>query len=212
MSASLTWVAGANHNAIGLAMASVDSLRNLTESELVEQFRATRSNICFEELYRRERRKVFGICLKYLRRVGEAEDAVHETFLRSYERFSTLEGSNFSGWVCRIAANFCLNQLRDSIRRQRARAERLPSEPDQAEDPAIRSSELDVTWKLMQALRPEHRKVLLLKYVEGFTYQEIEALTGYTNDQVRSYLQNGRRNFQILWEKLALSEGRGPHG
>jgi len=101
---------------------------DLAEKELVERYRATGDGRWFEELYRRTRRKVFGVCLRILGDATKAEDACHEAFVRSYERFDSLRGDNFSAWVCRIAAN----RSYDEVRR------RPPEEPTKGEVDPIR--------------------------------------------------------------------------
>ena len=59
--------------------------------------------------------------------------------------------------------------------------------------------------RVLETLKQEQRSVLTLKYVQGYSYSEIEERTGYTYDQVRSYLQNARRNFQIRWTEQSGS-------
>lgn len=183
----------------------VSTIRELDEAEIVDRFRVTRQNRYFEELYRRTRRKVFGICLKYLRDVDHAADLSQEVFVRAYERFSTLRDGNFQGWVAAIAANLSLNRIRDQATQQHA-LQRLADEKPGESTPA--AEEMATAEEILLLLSPEQRAVLILKYVDGYSYREIERLTGYSNDQVRSYLQNARRNFHILWQKRVVSRDR----
>jgi RNA polymerase sigma-70 factor (ECF subfamily) len=60
---------------------------------------------------------------------------------------------------------------------------------------------------VIQSLVPEQRKVLLLRYVDEYSYREIEQITGYDSGQVRSHLQNARRNFQLRWQRKFSREG-----
>ena len=172
-----------------------------SEATLVESFRSSRDNCHFEALYRSVRRNVFGLCLKFLRNVEAAQDATHETFVRAYEQFSTFRGTNFSAWVMRIAANHCLNGIR-----QEATWERLVGQSGAIVEPefdgeraVILSQEVDIARDILRSLNPGQRKVLLLRYLDGYSHEEIQEITGYDGAQVRSHLQNGRRNFRIRW-------------
>ena len=201
-------------NALTAAMTAGDPLQLHTEDELVDQFRATSENVYFEALYQAARRKVFSVCFRILRNAASAEDITHEAFLRAYERFRTLEGNNFSAWVCRIAANLCLNSIRDQRTRERLLLDQAfvqgpADEPVTAERGAIHGEESGIALEVIESLAPEQKKVLLLRCVEGCSYNEIERITGYDSGQVRSYLQNARRNFQIRWQnKVGSAEGK----
>ncbi len=193
-----------------------DHLEDSSEALWVERFRSTGRGEHFECLYQACRRKVYGICRRLLRDGEEAQDVTHEAFLRAYQRFATLEGSNFSGWVCRIASNLCLNRIRDQKTRERvleaASASEVTGDAPPVEDLVILEEEIQTARQILEDLRPEHRRVLLLRYVEGFTYPEIEALTGFEQDQLRSHLQNAKRNFRIRWEARRAVAGSTENG
>lgn len=193
------------------ALMSSNRPESAREAEWVELFRATARTEYFELLYKLARKKVFGICLRMLQDTAEAEDLTHEVFLRAFEKFSTLKGNNFSGWVSRIACNLCLNKIRNGITQRRLLEGSQPAtetrNPAPAETGAIQAEHMRLAREILETLRPEHRKVLLLKYLEGFSYREIEEITGYNSKQVRSHLQNARRNFQLRWRTRVVTVG-----
>jgi RNA polymerase sigma-70 factor (ECF subfamily) len=171
-------------------------------ADLVERFRSSGDEACFAELYRRTRRRVFGVAFRVLHDAAAAEEVCHDAFLRAFERFASLRGVEFTAWVCRIAGNLALN-----VRRHRTVAERteagLPPPPPAlgVEREAITRQEVAIAEEVLASLREEHRHVLLLRHVDGCSHDEIIGLTGYTAEQVRSHLQNARRNFAILWRR-----------
>ena len=184
-------------------MVADDIREDPEEVEWIEQFRASGQNHYFEKLYERSRRQVFGVCLRLVKDFEQAEDLTHETFLRAYQRFPSMRGGHFRAWVCRIATNLCLNRIRDRMTQQRILEESMPvreRKESDTERSAILAQEMGIAMQIIRSLSPEQRTVLLFKYVEGYSYQEIEAATGYEISQIRSYLQNARRNFQIRWE------------
>ena len=171
------------------------------EAELVEAYRASGNARHFEALYKLARRRVFGICLKYLRDADRAEDATHEVFLKAYEQFPALQGIHFTAWVSRIAANLCLNRIRDEANASRLLETAAPVTATQADGErlAIQAEETRMAHEVLRTLNPEQRRMLVLRYLDGYSHEQIERLTGFDTGQVRSHLQNGRRNFRIRW-------------
>lgn len=192
------------------AFMSTDGPKNAREAEWVELFRTTGHNEYFERLYELCRKKVYARCLQLLRNSTEAEDVTHEVFLRAFEKFSSLKGGNFSGWVSKIACNLCLNRIRDGITHRRlleeSQLETKALQPASVERETIQAEYMRIAHGIIQELQPEQRKVLLLKYLEGLSYREIEQITGYDGNQVRSYLQNARRNFQLRWRSQIVAD------
>jgi RNA polymerase sigma-70 factor, ECF subfamily len=183
------------------------------EPALVARYRATGDVACFEELYRRERRKVYGICLRVLRDTGEAEDVCHDAFVKAFERFETLVGDAFAPWICKIATNLSLNRLRFRLSRRTDGAYREEEQPgSDAEARAIAEQELSKAAGIVNALRDEQRRVFLLRQLDGLGYREISARTGFSEDAVRSHLQNARRNFQLAWRARPSHAAESRHG
>ena len=197
-------------------MAATGAARDMADVEIVHRFRQTGDRDLFEELYRRHRRRTFGVCIKILGDPSRAEDACHDAFTRAYERFSSLRGDNFAAWVKRIAANRCYDALRQSSR--------LESREDMEEplrgaigptalrspverDAAITRQELEAELDIIRSLDPHQRQVFLLFHLAKKSYREIETSTGYSAKQVKSYLQNARRNLYLAWNRLQSTAG-----
>jgi RNA polymerase sigma-70 factor (ECF subfamily) len=177
---------------------SPTDLAGCAEEALVERFRAG-EQVCFAELYQRLAPKVLACCLAFLRNRTRAEEVTQETFVRAYERIEQFQGGVFQAWVCAIARNLCLNHLK-------SRANAAVSLPD-GDPPAPHLSENDLALadqvaKVLDALPENQRVALELFHVEGYTYEEIADLTGFSDTEVKSFLQNGRRMFRLHWERL----------
>jgi RNA polymerase sigma-70 factor (ECF subfamily) len=178
----------------------------------VERFRAGAEEACFAELYRRLRRRVFGVALAVLDDVAAAEEVCHDAFLRAYDRFASLQGVEFSAWVCRIATNLALNAVRRRGVSHRVEAA-LPQPPASpgAERRLISREAAEIAAEIIAGLKPEQRRVFLLRHLDGKSHPEIGAATGYSAREVRSHLQNARRNFSLLWRERTGEEVEG-HG
>lgn len=178
-----------------------------SDAELVAAFRERGDDRCFEALYRRHRRRVFGLCLHYLGNPAAAEEAVHEGFVKSYEQFGSLRGDNFGAWLNRIATNLCLNRLR--ARRPQEPVDESLADPaaPRPDEQADASQNRKRAFEVLAALNRSQRRALELKYLEGHSYEEISRIMEESYDRVRSHLQNGRRNFRRLWAGMTQQEG-----
>jgi RNA polymerase sigma-70 factor (ECF subfamily) len=187
-------------------LASVESAQ--TEADLVDRFRRHGEAAAFAALYHRSRRSVFSVCLHFLRDPAWAEDACHDVFVQAYERFATLRGDCFTAWVRSIAGRHSLNLLRHRAVRLRLAPEVAGESIAPSADGAVAArQDLERAAEVLETLSPEQRRVFLLRHVEELSYDEIAEATGYDSGQVRSYLQNARRNFRIGWEgRTARSE------
>lgn len=158
----------------------------------------------FGQLYRRYARMVHGILLAKVPAL-EAEDLVHEVFLRALPRLHSLrEATRFGAWLAAITRNMA----KDYYRQPRIQIEcaddssaaDLSATPD-AQDQANKAAEI---LRSVRSLPEAYRETLLLRLVEGMTGPEIAAKTGLSHGSVRVNLNRG---MQQLREKLGLQGG-----
>lgn len=123
--------------------------------------------------------------------------------LRKYEIKS------FKYWLYTVVRHHCLSLL-DKRKKQREHTEALKQSTETVEIPVVfdlKDNELREI-KLVQLedalthLKSEQRKCLELFYLQQKSYQEVSDVTGFTMKQVKSYIQNGKRNLKIQLEKL----------
>ncbi len=164
----------------------------------------------FEGLVRRHQGRVFTLALRMLGDRAEAEDMAQEIFLKAYRGLKAFRGaSRFSTWLHAIASHHCLNHLEARRRRplQSARGggrpDRAGNDPpaplDRLADDAPRADLLleraDLA-RLVQAelahLTEEHRLVLILRDIQGLSYEEIAETLGLELGTVRSRLHRAR--------------------
>ncbi len=190
---------------------AANSLHSLTEEELVARFRTNGERRCFAELYRRERRRVYAICLKFLREPRAAEDACHEAFTRAFEHFDRFDGHHFSAWLGRIAANFSSNQLRSMRHETATSAAELEAPQPSLERQLGGQTALAAALDVLRSLAVEQRRAFVMFHIEGQSYREIAARTGLEVHTVRSQLQNARRNFHLRWAKTPFDQEGAAH-
>lgn len=130
-----------------------------------------------------------------------AEDATQETFFSAYRSLKSFRGGLFRGWLLRIAANQCYDQLRH---RQRHPSDPLPDEPlviDPAPSPgdqALSAETVAALEKAISQLSPEHRLCVLLVDVQGLDYQEAAEALGVNLGTVKSRLSRARAQLREL--------------
>jgi RNA polymerase sigma-70 factor (ECF subfamily) len=153
----------------------------------------------FEALVRKYQGWVFTLTYRMLGDRADAEEVAQEIFLKAYRGLGRFKGdARFSTWLYRIATNHCLNHLES--RRRRAGPRSNPGHlVETVSDPAPRPDQVveqeDARRLVQQALlrlTPEHRSILVLREIQGLSYEEIGELLGLESGTVRSRLHRAR--------------------
>jgi RNA polymerase sigma-70 factor (ECF subfamily) len=152
----------------------------------------------FAQSFEHWRPMLLRVCTRVLGPHGGAEDAVHETYLRAYANRLRFDGANLPGWLSQIARNICIDRTRLAAPLER---------PAEGIDRGSTHDEMRLLNKIhirtILGKLPDHqRRCLKLFYIEGCSAIEVAKETGFTLKQVKSYLQNGRRNFILEWDAL----------
>ena len=144
---------------------------------------------------------LYGVCMKYLKNPEETRDAVQQIFLKVITELHKYEVSYFSSWLYMIAKNHCLMQLR--TRRNGIPVDMVDEPMVVQEDPDPLKNEilLKELEDAVQHLNQEQKICIRKFYMEKKSYQVITTETGFSLLQVKSYIQNGKRNLRLLLEK-----------
>jgi RNA polymerase sigma factor (sigma-70 family) len=169
---------------------------------LIDQYRLTEDKIFVGVLFERYTHLVFGVCMKYLREEDDAKDAVMMIFEKLMTDLKKHEIRFFRAWLHTVSKNHCLMKLRTAKRHVPFNDRTVESSDDGHREEKIRlESRLDLLEKAIPEL-DEHQQICIrMFYLEEKSYQDITDLTGYDFNQVKSYIQNGKRNLKIYMEK-----------
>ena len=170
------------------------------EKILIERILAGEADL-FEPLVKAHQDGVYNLALRMLKNEQDAMDAAQEAFLRAWRSLGSFRGeSKFSVWLYRLASNVCLDMLRRS---GRLRADSLTDEegaeaelPDESADPQRALERRELTAAVRQgldALPPDFRQALVLRDINGLTYEEIAQVTGLEAGTVKSRIFRARR-------------------
>ena len=174
---------------------------HLTDQEILQYFYADHNNEWLGPLLERYTMLLYGVSMKYLKNSEEARDAVQQIFLKAITELHKYEVSYFSSWLYMIAKNHCLMLLRNQ--RHAISFDHLTEpvlEMDDA-DPFKKESLIRDLEKALQHLNAGQKSCIRMFYLEKKSYQTISSETGYSLLQVKSYIQNGKRNLRLLLEK-----------
>ncbi|MBI3911785.1 MAG: RNA polymerase sigma factor [Armatimonadetes bacterium] len=155
----------------------------------------------FDRLFLKYQDYVFNICLGILGNPDDARDCAQETFVRIYRKAGEFRGrAAFSTWIYRIAVNVCVGALRKRPRTAVASLEddHVREAPDGSAPPWHGLQQKDderLVRQVVTALIPDYRLVLVLRYFQGLSYEEIAQVLGWTLPQVKIKLHRARRSF-----------------
>ncbi len=188
-----------------------------TERELVERVLAGEQG-SFAELVRRFQNMVFNLAYNFLGNMQEAEDLSQEVFLKVYRSLGTFRrASTLKTWIYRITSNMALNRIKWLRRRGRNRQvsidagfnQDLPpmaeSLPNDAPGPDKQVHGAQIRKRLMESLErlsDEQKAVVILRDIEGLSYEEIAVTLVINIGTVKSRLARGRANLQEMMRDL----------
>jgi len=143
--------------------------------------------------------------MKYLKNEEEAKDSVQQIFLKVIQELHKYKVEYFKSWLYMVAKNHCLMKLRDRQGKIATElTERLTATPDEETDrTALLQNDhtLNLMEEALKQLNTEQKQCVTLFYLEKKSYHEITEATGFNMLQVKSYIQNGKRNLKILIER-----------
>ncbi len=179
-----------------------------TDEELLHLYRKCGDNSLLGLVLQRYTTLLFGVAYKYLKNKTSAEDAVQQVFLKVITKLPQEEILNFKGWLYILMRNHCLQQLRDTTRfTDDSGLEQVYEHELEKEELYWQEHNLQQMEHALQEISLEQKISIELFYLKKYTYEQIMQETGFNFMQVKSYIQNGKRNLKnILAKKLGLPE------
>jgi RNA polymerase sigma-70 factor, ECF subfamily len=181
----------------------------LSDEELVLFFRQSGNKDVIGMLFKRYSHLVLGVCYKYLHDRESARDTAMEVFESLFVSLKKYEVYNFKAWLITVTKSYCVRILREnkkeivSIHWEENLLGELMENGGFSHLNFEDDSESTIR-KLNHAiggLSPGQQQCILLFYFEGKSYQQITETTGFTLNEVKSFIQNGKRNLKISLEQ-----------
>lgn len=202
------------------------------DQELVDKARAGDTR-AFRSLVEHHQARLFAVAYGMLRDRDDAMDVVQDAFIKAHKKLGEFEGNAaFSTWLYRICVNLCIDRKRADARRRKvdlddALASGLGDDDSlyaeselggrlSGTNPLKNTSDKELGAELGRALgglSSDHQSILLLREVEGMSYEEIAETLGIPRGTVMSRLFHARKNMQrLLRPFLGLADGEGLPG
>lgn len=191
------------------------ALLSLTDEQLVARYMDTHNSEILGILYQRYTHLLFSVSYKYLGNDADAEDVVMLVFEKLFELLKKSEINNFKSWIYTITRNECLMQLRHRKTDARIKEESLnklgleimeTGHPDHLISGHDGENRIRYLEMAINQLSAEQKQCIQLFYLTGKSYHEVEQITGLTYNEVKSHIQNGKRNLKQMMERMESYE------
>ncbi len=179
--------------------------QKVTDEELIARFQQGDQQ-AFDILVHRYKDQLLNFVYRFVGNRNDAEDIVQETFLRVYKnKHYYKEIAKFSTWIYTIAGNLAKTELRKRKRRKLFSVSNFMNEekdyeiPDEDKNPELEvdgTIKDDIIQKAIEKLPPKFKEVILLRDVQGFSYEEISQILNIPLGTVKSRVNRGRLKLQ----------------
>lgn len=185
-----------------------DSIAN--DSELIRSFKEG-NDVAFERIVLKYQDRIFNLCYRFLGNMQEAEDVAQDVFIKVFKALKRFRSeSSFYTWIYRITVNTCKNRIKSLDYRRLKKKIQLPDETYtesnriaaavMSNDSPAESMEKKERMKQIQTainkLPPDQKAVIVLRDIEGFSYDEISEITGHKLGTVKSKLSRARNDLR----------------
>jgi len=177
-------------------------------------------NKAFELLIDEHFKKIYNIAYRLSGNEADASDMTQEVLIKIFRHIGSFSGnSKFSTWVYRVATNTCLDELKKIKRRSTysldaeldtGENEVVVQVRDEAPTPDIAAEQKELSaavGKAIKRLSPDHSAVVILRDIQGMSYEEVAKILNCSVGTVKSRLNRGRAQLKKILEKDSYFNG-----
>jgi RNA polymerase sigma-70 factor (ECF subfamily) len=181
-----------------------------SDEELLKHYKQSGNKEVFADLFKKHVSVVYGTCLFYLQDKDEAQDATMQLFEKLLLDINNREIENFKGWLSFVVRNHCISIIRKNKSQNKNIKSYYEFEYEDANyetEEKINAVSDDVMLANMKQCLPKlkenQRKCVELFYLNNKSYQDIANETEFSLNEIKSYIQNGKRNLKLLLENAS---------
>jgi len=179
---------------------------HFSDEEIIARFRQSGNAAVLGTIFDRYSKLVFGLCMKYLKNRTHAEDetmAIFEKLITDLQRHNV---DCFKAWLYTYSKNHCLMELRRKKPGiiefdQHIQTGKQEDYEEKIKEEREKESLVKQLEKLINYLKPEQQQCIRLFYLENHSYRDVSEQTGLSLKQVKTNIQNGKRNLRTHFEK-----------
>lgn len=169
------------------------------DRELIDFYKSEHDMNALGELFSRYAHLVASIALGILKNETKAKDVVHEIFEIIVKDLKTHDVKNFNAWIYSVTKFHCFKVKKaPQAIGIGGEIESQDDFEDILEKELLLQKRVEVLKKSMSEIKPDQKKCVELFYFKGFSYKEIVDETGFSIKEVKSHIQNGKRNLKLL--------------
>ncbi len=180
--------------------------KNLTDEDLLKQYLGDGDLSHLGDLYQRHSEMVYYVCLRYFKEPERSKDAVMQIFEELISKVKKQEIQDFPRWLYVVSKNHCLMALRSGKNHVEIVTDNFVEfsmNLHQEEDYQEKEAQLLRLEQCLENLLEKQKKSIQLFFIEQKCYKEVCEQTGYSLKDVKSYIQNGKRNLKNCMERNA---------
>jgi RNA polymerase sigma-70 factor (ECF subfamily) len=163
----------------------------------------------FDRLFYKYRDKIYRTAFRMINNPEDALDLTQEIFLKAYKNINKYNfKSEFSTWLYRLAINLCIDELRKRKNSNEVLMDSIPENliySDTPEDIILSEEQESLIWKALNSLKEKERVVIVLREMEGLSYEEIANVLKCSLGRVKSRIHESREKLKKALEKVSNS-------
>jgi RNA polymerase sigma factor (sigma-70 family) len=180
------------------------NLQQADDDKMLMSYRESGDLSVLGNLFEKQMALVYGVCLKYLKDEELAKDAVMGIFEELVQKARQHDIKQFRSWLYVLSRNYCLMQLRSGKKMETVNLDDfMEFSPILHPEENNREAALKALENCMEKLPVKQKESIRLFYFDEKCYKEMVDITGFTLNDVKSYIQNGKRNLKICLEKVS---------
>lgn len=149
------------------------------------------------QLYKGYYKAMYNVAFRILRDEFEAEDMMQEAFLTAFTKLDTFKAEvTFGAWLKRIVINKSLTQLKKNNRYEEVKLDVIPNYEIVEEKIDYSSLKASSVVDKINSLKQNYQIILTLNLIEGYDYEEISEIMGYTNENVRTTISRAKKKLK----------------
>lgn len=188
---------------------SSENKKLLSDHEIIRRITTEKNNALFGLLYDRYADRVFSKCMSFARDRQQAEDLAHDIFLKVYLKLADFRfEAKFSTWLYSVTYHECVEYTRrikkKTSQQEDYRAELTEVEPEGSSDAELLELKLEQLEKLLEKISPEDKALVLMKYQDGLSIQDIMRHTQLGESAVKMRLKRTKDRLVALSRELVI--------
>lgn len=171
----------------------------ISDEELVALYKKRLDSSIVGILFGRHYHKVYGLCLNYLKNAHDGEDATMEIFESLPTQLVQYTIQKFEPWLFFVTRSHCLKRFKKELKNRKEDIQEISEDffvEFEEEKDHLYEQRFEALGDAIDELKENQKKCILLFFLQQKTYNDIADITGFSYKDVKTHIQNGKRNLK----------------